>query len=194
MDHRSIFPDVPRHTTATDHDVDVNGASPVKQHAYRLSPYKADIMHKEVVCMLGNDIIEPSKSDWSSPCVLVPKPGGALRFCTDYRKVNALTKTDSYPIPRIDDCIDEIGKAKLLTKCDLLKGYWCVPLTECAEEISAFVTPDGLYNYRVMPFRMKNSQATFQRMMKQHLGDLDGVGIYVDDIVFYSDTREEHMA
>ena len=194
LDHRSIFPDVPRQTTAANHDVDVSGASPVKQHAYRLNPYKADIMHKEVVYMLENDIIEPSKSDWSSPCVLVPKPGGAVRFCTDYRKVNALTKTDSYPIPRIDDCIDKIGKAKFITKCDLLKGYWCVPLTERAKEISAFVTPDGLYNYRVMPFGMKNSQATFQRMMNQCLGDLDGVGIYVDDIVIYSDTWEEHMA
>ena len=194
LDHRSIFPDVPRQTTAANHDVDVNGASPVKLHAYRLNPYKAGIMHKEVVYMLENDIIEPSKSDWSSPCVLVPKPGGAVRFCTDYRKVNALTKTDSYPIPRIDDCIDKIGKAKFITKCDLLKGYWCVPLTERAKEISAFVTPDGLYNYRVMPFGMKNSQATFQRMMNQCLGDLDGVGIYVDDIVIYSDTWEEHMA
>ena len=124
----------------------------------------------------------------------MPKPGGAVRFCTDYHTVNALTKTDSHPIPRIDDCIDKIGKAKFITKCDLLKGYWCVPLTERTKEVSAFVTPDGLYNYRVMPFGMKNSQATFQRMMNQCLGDLDGVGIYVDAIVIYSDTWEEHMA
>ena len=79
------------------------------------------------------------------------------------------TKTDSHPIPRMDDYIDKTGKAKYITKCDLLKGYWCVPLTERATEISAFVTPDGIYLYCVNPFGMKNCQATFQRMTNQCL-------------------------
>ena len=113
--------------------------------------------------MLENNIIEPSKSEWSSPCILVPKPDGSFRFVTDFRKVNQCTKTDSYPIPRIDDCIDKIGNAKFVSKFDLLKGYWQVPLTDRAKEISAFCTPDALYQYRVMPFGMKNAPANLSK-------------------------------
>ena len=79
--------------------------------------------------MLGKDIIVPSQSSWASPCILVLKPDGSIRYYTDYRKVNVLSKTDSFPIPRMEDCIDRIGNAKYITKCDLLKGYWSVHLT-----------------------------------------------------------------
>ena len=91
--------------------------------------------------MLKNDIIEESQSNWSSPCILVPKHEGRFRFCTDFRKVNDKTKSDSFPIPRIADCIDQIGNAKFVSTFDMLKGYWQVPLNQCAREISAFVTP-----------------------------------------------------
>ena len=95
--------------------------------------------------MLQYNIIEPSSSDWSSPCVLVPKSDGTVHSCTDFRKLNALTKTDSFPLPRIEDCIKRIGKARYVTKLDLLKGYWQIPLTDHAKQLPAFVTPDGLY-------------------------------------------------
>ena len=101
--------------------------------------------------MLKNDIIEESQSNWSSPCILVPKHDSGFRFCTDFRKVNDKTKSDSFPIPRIADCIDQIGNAKYVSTFDMLKGYWQVPLTQRAREISAFVTPSGLYQYKVMP-------------------------------------------
>ena len=102
-------------------------------------------MKEEIDYMLAHDILKLSNSEWNSPCVLVPKPDGSIRFCTDYRKVNAITKDDTYPLPRILDCIERVGNAKYFTKIDLLKGYWCVPLTKRAKEISAFVTPFGLY-------------------------------------------------
>ena len=98
----------------------------------------------------------------SYPCLLVPKPDGSYRMCTDYRKVNSVTKTDSFNLPRIDDCIDRICQAKYVTKFDVLKGFWQVPLTDRAKGISAMVTPDGLYQYKLMPFGMKNSSSTFQ--------------------------------
>ena len=170
----SIFMDVPKKTTAACHDVIVGDAVPIKQHPYRLNPLKLQYLRSEVKYMLDNDIIETSKSDWSSPCILVPKPDGTYRLCMDFRKVNSVTKTDSYPIPRIDDCIDKIGSAKFVSKFDLLKGYWQVPLTERAKEISAFVTPDGLFQYKVMPFGMKNAPATFQRMIHSLLHGLQG--------------------
>lgn len=78
-------------------------------YTYILNPVKQEHCHPEIAYMLEHDFIEHSNSSWSSPCILVPKPDGSYRFCTDFRKVNAITKTDSYPIPRIEDCIDKIG-------------------------------------------------------------------------------------
>ncbi|KAJ8035316.1 hypothetical protein HOLleu_22499 [Holothuria leucospilota] len=154
-EYACLFSDDPTRTNLIEHDVDVGDATPIKQHPYRVNPRKRQHLRDEVRYMLDHDIIEPSNSEWSSPCILVPKPDGGYRFCTDYRKVNAVTKTDSYPIPHIDDCIDRIGKATYVSKFDLLKGYWEIPLTERARKISAFVTPDGLFQYKVMPFGMK---------------------------------------
>ena len=108
----SLFPDVPGRTLFTCHDVDVRESSPVKQHPYRVDPVKLMHIHKEVEYMLENRIIEPSLSQWSFPCILVPKPDGSYKFYTDFCRVNAITKTDSFPIPRIDDCIDRIGHAR----------------------------------------------------------------------------------
>ncbi|PIK46862.1 hypothetical protein BSL78_16279 [Apostichopus japonicus] len=129
----------------------------------------------------------------TAPCIR-DQSDGSFRFCTDYRKVNSVTRSDSYPIPRIDDCIDQIGQSKYVTKFDLLKGYWEIPLSEAAKRISAFVTPCGLYQYTVMPFGMKNAPATFQRFINTLVGDLQGCSVYIDDIVIYSQTWQEHIA
>ena len=147
-----MFPDIPNRTDAIYHDDDVANATPVKQHPYRLNPTKQKYLHEEIQYLLENEFIEPSKGNWSSPCLLVPKPYGTYRFCTDYRKVNSVTKSHSFPIPRVDDCIDRIGNAKYVIKFELLKGFWQVPLTDRAKEISAFVAPDGLFQYKVTPF------------------------------------------
>ena len=117
----------------------------------------------------------------------------SCRFCTDIRRVNAVTKSDSYSLPWINDCIDSIGHAQYVTKFDLLKGYWQVPLTPCAREISAFVTPDGLYEYTVMPFGIKNAPATFKHMMNQVIAGLEGCQAYIDDVIVYSEDWEQHV-
>ena len=193
LEFEHLFPDVPTRTDQIYHDVDVGNADPVKQHPYRLNPSKQKYLKEEIKYLLENDFIEPSNSSWSSPCILVPKPDGSYRMCTDYRKVNSVTKTDTFPIPRMDDCIDKVGKARYVTKFDLLKGFWQVPLTDRAKEISAFVTPDGLYQYKVMPFGMKNSPASFQRLINKVIADLEGCEAYIDDVIIYSDTWEEHL-
>ena len=191
--YREVFPDVPSKTTLIEHDVDVGDSAPIKQHPYRVSPMKKELLDKEVQYMLKNDIIEESQSNWSSPCILVPKHDGGFRFCTDFRKVNDKTKSDSFPIPRIADCIDQIGNAKFVSTFDMLKGYWQVPLTQRAREISAFVTPSGLYQYKVMPFGMKNAPATFQRMVNKLVRDIDGCEGYIDDVVNFSDNWSDHI-
>lgn len=143
--------------------------------------------------MLRNGLAEPSQSAWSSPCLLVPKANLTFRFCTDFRKVNAVTKPDCFPLPRIDDLIDRVGPAKFVTKLDLLKGYWQVPLTARAVDISAFVTPDYFCQYSVMAFGMRNAPSTFQRMMQLVLNGIRKCDSYLDDIVVYSSTWKEHV-
>ena len=191
--YREVFPDVPSKTNLIEHDVDVGDSAPIKQHPYRVSPMKKELLDKEVQYMLKNDIIEKSQSNWSSPCILVPKHDGGFRFCTDFRKVNDKTKSDSFPIPRIADCIDQIGNAKFVSTFDMLKGYWQVPLTQRAREVSAFVTPSGLYQYKVMPFGMKNAPATFQRMVNKLVRNIDGCEGYIDDVVIFSDNWSDHI-
>lgn len=157
---KDLFPDVPGRAQGMYHDVEVGDAKPIKQHPYRVGPLKSEIMRKEIDYMLENNIIEPCFSDWSSPCILQPKSDGSWRFCTDFRKVNNVTRTDCFPLPRISDLIDQVGKVQFLSKFDLLKGYLQIPLTERAKDISAFCTSDGLYRYTVTPFGMKNSGCT----------------------------------
>ena len=153
IQYREVFPDVPSKTNLIEHDVDVGDSAPIKQHPYRVSPMKKELLDKEVQYMLKNDIIEESQSNWSSPCILVPKHDGGFRFCTDFRKVNDKTKS----------------------------------------EISAFVTPSGLYQYKVMPFGMKNAPATFQRMVNKLVRDIDGCEGYIDDVVIFSDNWSDHI-
>lgn len=190
----SLFGDVPSRTTVLEHDIDVGEARPIKQHPYRINADKRKQMEKEVAYLRENNLAHPSSSAWSSPCLLVPKPDSTVRFCTDYRKVNKITVPDSFPMPRVDDCIDTIGSANYVSKLDLLKGYWQVPLTDRASEISAFVTPDSFMQYTVMAFGMRNAPATFQRLVNQVFAGVPNCTAYLDDVVTYSSTWPEHMA
>ncbi|MDJ0933722.1 RNase H-like domain-containing protein [Breoghania sp.] len=192
--YKSVCSDTPGLTTWAVHDVDVGDSQPIKQHPYRLNPSKAAMVRQEVQYMLQNNLIEPSQSCYSSPVVLAPKADGTQRMCFDYRKVNAVTRTDSYPIPRLEECIDSVGRSKYVTRIDLLKGYWQVPMTDRAKEVSSFVTQDSLFSCRVMPYGMKNSGATFQRLMNKVLAGLSNCKAYIDDVIVYSDTWAEHYA
>ena len=109
------------------------------------------------------------------------------------RKVNSVTKSDSFLVPRVKDCIDNIGQAKYVTNFDLLKGFWQIPLTDRAKEISAFVNPDGLYQYKVMPFSMKNSPATFQRLINMIVTGLNSCKAYIDDAIIYSEEWDQQI-
>lgn len=107
-----LFSDVPSRTTVLEHDIEVGGAAPIRQHPYRVNQTKRAVMQNEVLYLLENKLAVASASPWSSPCLLVPKPDSTYRFCTDYRKLNDVTVPDSYPLPRLDDCVDTIGSAK----------------------------------------------------------------------------------
>lgn len=189
-----LFKDTPSRTHLIEHDIDVGDSSPIKQRFYRCAPPKLKIMEVEVQYMMDNQIAVPSSSSWASPSLLVEKSDKSPRFCTDYRKVNKVTKSDSYPLPRMEDCLDQVGSAKFVSKFDLLKGYWQVPLSARAREISAFITPFGLFEYTVMSFGLRNAPATFQRLMNMVVSGLAGCAVYLDDVVVFSDTWDTHVA
>lgn len=109
----TLFRDTPSKTTLIKHDIDVGDAKPIRQRFYRVSEEKRKIIEKEVHYMLENNIAVPSSSSWTSPCLLVEKADKSPRFCTDFCKVNAVTKPDSYPLPHIDDCIDQVGVSRI---------------------------------------------------------------------------------
>ncbi len=191
--HPTLFSDVPGKTSMLFHDIDVGNSIPIKQHPYRVNPAKRAIMRSEVDYLLTNGLAIPSQSPWSSPCLLVPKSDNTFRFCTDYRKVNSVMKPDSFALPRMEDCVDRVGASKFVSKLDLLKGYWQVPLTARACEISAFVTSDDFLQYNCMAFGMRNAPATFQRLMQKVLLGLPNCEAYLDDIVVYSDAWKDHI-
>eukprot|EP00061_Rhincodon_typus_P012584 g38412.t1 len=180
-------------TNAIVYEVDVGNAVLIKQHPYRLKLLKAAHVQKEVKTMVQEDIIKMNQSEWSSPIVLVPKPDGTQRFCLDYLKVNTVTKSDSYPIPRLEDCVEKVGQATYITKLDLLRGYWQVPLLERTKEVSAFVTPNGLHQFKVTPFGMKNESAIFQRFMNRVVAGLTNCASYIDNLVIFSHSWKAHM-
>ena len=189
----SVFRTVPGRTSLVVHDIDVGDATPVKLPPYRVNPHKQRLLEDELGYMLRHNLIERAYSEWSSPVTLQPKPGGKVRFCVDFRKVNALTKADSYPLPRVDDSVDRIGAATFITKLDLVKGYWQVPLTERAKDIASFVANGAVYRCQVMPYGLKNAPATFQRLMDRVVDGLTHVVVYIDDVVVYDTTWVEHL-
>ena len=186
--------DKPGRTTVTMHHIPVKSNSPVRLPPYRLPHAYREAVQKEIAAMLEEGIIKRSTSEWAAPIVLVPKKDGTLRFCVDYRRLNTLTRVDAYPMPRIDDLIDQLSKAKYITTLDLARGYWQVPVAKEDQCKTAFTTPFGLYEFNVMPFGLCGAPATFQRMMDTVLHGLEQFSAaYLDDIVIYSNTWNEHL-
>lgn len=178
------------------HDIDTGDALPIKQRPYRLPIHKREEVDRQVRDMLSQGIIEPSDSPWASPLVLVEKRDGTMRFCIDYRKLNLLTRKDAYPLPRIDDSLDELNGSKYFSTLDLASGYWQLGLAENANlEKTAFTTGSGLYHFNVLPFGLCNAPASFERLMERVLYGLHWkiCLVYLDDIIVYSSSFEQHL-
>ncbi|KMQ82622.1 gag-pol fusion protein [Lasius niger] len=145
--------------------------------------------------MLEEGYIEPSESPWAAPIVLVKKKNGDTRFCVDYRGLNNVTKSDSFPLPLIQSIVQRVGQATTWSTLDLAAGYWQVRVAPEDRPKTAFVTPHGTFQYCVMPFGLKNAPATFQRLMNKVLAPFLGkfCEVYLDDIVIHSQNEEEHI-
>ena len=145
MQHRDVFSELPGRTTIAQHDIRTAPGVKVRVPPHRIPEARREAIQAEVRRMLQLGVIEESRSAWSSPVVLVPKPDGSYRFCNDFRRLNDASEFDAYPMPRMDELIERLGPARYLTTLDLTKGYWQVKLTRAAREKTAFSTPGGLY-------------------------------------------------
>ena len=190
-----IFSNNPGRTSLTHHSIELQpGSKPIRLSPYRMNPEKLQVVRKELDLMLSMGVVEESSSDYASPICLVPKSDGSVRFCCDYRKLNNFTVPDAFPLPRVETLIDSLGAAKYLTKLDLSRGYWQVPLDQKASQLSSFITPFGLFKWKFMPFGLRNAPATFQRLVNKLLSGCEGfAAAYLDDIIIYSNSWEEHI-
>ena len=178
------------------HQIKLKDYTPIKDRYCRIPPHQYEEVRKHLKEMLDIGAIRRSSSPWASPVVLVCKKDGSLRFCIDLRKLNARTVKDAYSLPRIEDALDSLNGACIFTSLDLKSGYWQVELDEESIPLTAFtVGPLGFYECVRMPFGLTNAPATFQRLMESCLGELhlDWCIIYLDDIIIFSRTPDDHI-
>ena len=180
-------------------EINTGDARPRKQAVRRMPPAVRQEISRQLEQMQRNGVIESSQSPWASPVVLVKKRDGSHRFCVDYRALNAVTVPDSFPLPRIDDLLDQLGKSTYFSTIDLASGFWQIRLDPSSQKNTAFVVPQGLYEFRVMPFGLTNAPGVFQRLMQRVLAGLnppdgpDFVSVYLDDVLVFSRSLQEHL-
>lgn len=189
--------EMPGRTSLVEHHIDLyDGARPFKLPSRRFPIHLQSEADKEVRKLLDSGIVEPSNSEFSSPPVLVRKKDGTVRFCIDYRRLNELTVKDSYPLPRINEAINSIGRnAKYFSTLDLAMGYHHVPIAKDDKHKTAFASRFGLLQYTAMPFGLTNAPATFQRLMERVLAHMNWKDclVYIDDVLIWSETFPDHL-
>lgn len=182
------------YTTAVTHSIPTGDAPPIKQRHRRVPPQVFQQFKKHIYDLVSQGVLQESCSPWASPAVIVLKKDGSVRFCCDYRRLNQVTCKDAYPLPRIDESLDALGKAQLFSTLDLTSGYFQVAMDGADRAKTAVTTPFGLFEWSRMPFGLCNAPATFQRLMGVVLGDLtfEVLLIYLDDIMVFSNDFETH--
>ena len=186
------------HTNATKHKIVLKDPDtpPFKEHFCRIPPPQLDEVREHLKLMLDAGVIQPSNSPWCNAVVLVRKKDGSLHFCIDFRKLNSLTVKDSHPLPCICETLESLTGAAHFLTFDMNSGFWQVPMNEESKQYTAFTLGSmGLYECESMPFGLCNALPTFQRLMQNCLGELNLTYclIYLDDVIVFSDTPEEHL-
>ena len=182
-------------TNLVRHSIDTGSTTPIKQAPRRLPFHLCGEVKKMLDNMESSGIIEPASGPWAAPIVMVKKKDDSWRLCVDYRNLNQATKKDAHPLPRIDDTLDQLSGAHWFSTLDLASGYWQVELNPADKEKTAFSTSFGLFQFNVMPFGLCNAPSTFQRLMEMVLAGLHWsiCLVYIDDIIIYGRTCEEHL-
>ena len=196
MKYAGLHDGKPGRTDLATHRIETCDARPVRAYRKPLSPIDIAEIDKQLDEMLANGIVSPSESSWSSPVLLVNKSDGTKRFAIDFRRLNAVTRKIVTPMPLQTEFFDRLGKAKFITTLDLKSGYWQIPVHPPDRCKTAFVTHRGLFQFNMMPFGLTNAPFSFQTLMNKVLADLifrRNVLVYVDDIIIWSSSFEEHM-
>ena len=182
-------------TNLITHEIPLLDEAPVRQPYRRIPPSQYEAVRAHIKQLLESQVIKESCSPYSSPIVLVAKKGGSLRMCVDYRQLNAKTRKDAYPLPRIEESLDALTGAKWFSTLDLASGYNQVPMAKADQAKTAFCTPFGLFEFNRMPFGLCNAPGTFQRLMERMFGDqrFQSVLLYLDDIIVFSSTVRQHL-
>lgn len=179
--------------SSVSHTINLKEDSQIPQlQPYRLTPKLTTEVDHIIKDLLDKDFITTSKSEFSSPIVLVKKKDGTYRLCVDYRQLNKVTRKDPFPLPHIDELLGRIGDASIFSTLDLHSGYHQIPMAKEDQSKTAFVTPSGKYEYKVMPFGLVNAPSTFSRYMAELFRGLPFVNVYLDDILVFSKSKEEH--
>ena len=192
-DFTDVFSDVPGTTNLISFKIEVTDTKPIRTKPYPVPLSLKPTIEKEVGQMMKMDVVELSTSEYCSPVVLVKSPGKSHRFCIDYRKLNAVTKFDSEPIPNVESLFTQVCKGKYLSKYDLTKGYWQIPIEEESRKYTAFATESHFLQFKKLPFGLVCAPAVFTRMMRRLLQGMEHVANYIDDIIIFTETWEEHL-
>lgn len=170
------------------------GTTPIKSRPFRLTWDEQAQMAKELEEMMKMELIRPSKGVWSSPCFFIRKKDGSLRLVIDYRRLNKLTIKDNYPLPMIDTVLDSLAGATIFTTLDAASGNHQVPMEPMSMAKTGFVTPQGTFEFQVMPFGLTSAPATYQRMMANLLGPYLNrfVMVFIDDVIVFSRNQDDH--
>lgn len=182
-------------TSWTEMHIKVKDEIPVTYRPYRLSRSEREKVKRIIDDLCTNGIIRESESEYASPVIVVPKKNGELRLCVDYRALNKKTYKDKYPMPLIEDQVDNLSGQEYFTTLDLASGYHQIPIAESSKHLTAFVTQDGHYEYNRVPFGLCNAPAVFQRLIHKVLNTkkIPGILAYMDDIVVASKTVTEGL-
>ena len=188
-----LFTEAPGATDLVQHHIKLVSDEPVRSRPYPVPYSIRESLRRDIADMIKMGVIRGSSSPYASHVVVVKKKDNTNRVCVDYRKLNKLTVFDPEPMPTAEHLFQKLSGDKFYSKFDLSKGYWQITIPEEDVQKTAFVTPDGSYEFLKMPFGMINSAATLKRAMKKLLKDLANVDFYWDDILFHTRTWEEHI-
>jgi len=192
--HATVFFGLGR-TRSVQHQIVLTDKKVVKLPCYRYNEIKKNMIINQIRDMEATGIIRPSTSAYASPIVMVPKPNNEWRFCVNYQEINKITRSDAYPMPSVQEQLRGFSGSTYFSTIDLKSGYWQVELDEESRQYTAFASPIGLFEFNVMPFGLKNSPMTFQRLMEEVVRGYVGefVEVYLDDIIIHSPDFPSHL-
>ena len=192
----SLEPNEIRCTDATEHVIELMKDEPFKERFWHIVPPLVDEVRQHIQEMLDGGAIQPSQSPWCNAVVLVRKKDGLLRFCIDFHRLNAETKKDAYPLPCMQETMESMVGTRHFSCKDLKSGFWQVKMAEESRQYTAFTVGSmGMYKFLCMPYGLCNAPVMFQHLMQNCLGELNLMYalIYLDDMIVYSKTEEEHL-